>query len=119
MAKETKYGIPSLKKDFPNDKACLTYIFDALYDKACDCGGEYRIIPGRLQFQCSKCRHQIAPMVGTIFENSSTPLTLWFQAVLLFSNAKSGISAKQLERELEVTYKTAWRIHSQIRKAVK
>lgn len=118
MAKETKYGIPSLKKDFPTDEACLAYVFDTLHSRECSCGGTYRPIKGRKQFQCSKCRFQIAPLAGTIFHKSDTPLSLWFQAILLFSNAKSGISAKQLERELEVTYKCAWRILSQIRKSL-
>lgn len=119
MAKDTKYGVPSLKKDFPTDEACLNYVFDSLHSRECSCGGSYKLIQGRKQFQCGKCRYQIAPMAGTIFHKSDTPLTLWFQAILLFSNAKSGISAKQLERELEVTYKCAWRILSQIRKALK
>lgn len=57
-------------------------------------------------------------MVGTIFQKSSTPLTLWFKAILAFSNAKSGMSAKYMQRELEVTYKCAYRILSQIRKAL-
>jgi transposase len=57
-------------------------------------------------------------MVGTIFEKSSTPLMLWFHAVMVFSNAKSGISAKQMERYLAVTYKCAWRILGQIRSAL-
>ena len=58
-------------------------------------------------------------MVGTIFEKSPTPLSLWFQAVLAFSSSKSGISSKQMQRQLEVTYKCAWRILNQIRKALK
>jgi len=57
-------------------------------------------------------------MVGTIFEKSSTPLVLWLHALLLFSNAKSGISAKQLERHLAVTYKCAWKILHEIRSSL-
>jgi len=118
MAKINKYGIPSLRRDFPTDEACLEYIFNTLHSHKCSCGGNYSLIKGRKQYQCSKCRFQIAPTAGTIFHKSATPLNLWFQAILVFSNAKSGISAKQLERELEVTYKCAWRILSQIRKAL-
>jgi hypothetical protein len=115
----TKYGIPSLKRDFPTEEACLAFIFNALHSKKCSCGGEYRLVKGRKQFYCSKCRYQIAPVAGTIFHKSPTPLTLWFQAVLLFSNSKSGVSAKMIQRNLEVTYKCAWRILSQIKKALK
>lgn len=119
MAKDTKYGIQSLKYDFPTDEECLTYIFDQLHTRKCSCGGTYALIRNRRQFQCSKCRFQIAPTANTIFHKSPTPLTLWFHAIHVFSNAKSGISAKQMERDLEVTYKTAWRILMLIRKALK
>lgn len=70
---------------------------------------------GRKKFRCGKCRFEIAPTKGTIFEKSSTPFLLWFHALLLFSNAKSGLSAKQLERHLAVTYKCAWRILNRVR----
>ncbi|MDE1874935.1 MAG: IS1595 family transposase, partial [Patescibacteria group bacterium] len=118
MKKTTKYGVPSLEKDFPNEETCLNFLFKNLHSEKCSCGGTYRLISGRRQFQCSKCRFQIAPMAWTIFEKSSTPLTLWFKAILLFSNAKSGISAKTLQANLEVTYKCAWRILSEIKKAL-
>ncbi len=116
--KSNKYSVQDLKRDFPTDEACLAFIFDALHSRKCSCGGEYRPVKGRRQFQCSKCRFQIAPASGTIFHKSDTPLTLWFHALFVFSNAKSGVSAKQLERELGVTYKCAWRILSLIRKAL-
>lgn len=118
MAKKDKYGSQDLKAEFPNDEACLEVMFDGLHTRECSCGGRYVQLKGRRQFQCSKCRFQIAPQIGTIFEKSTTPLKLWFQAILMFSNAKSGLSAKYLERELNVTYKTAWRILTLIRKSL-
>lgn len=54
-------------------------------------------------------------MAGTIFEGSATSLRLWFHAFFLMASTRSGISAKQLERELGVTYKTAWRMFHKIR----
>lgn len=117
-AREQRYGIRSLRADFPDDTACLEFIFDALHSRECSCGGTYSLVKGRRQFYCSKCRYQIAPTANTIFHKSETPLTLWFQAILAFSCAKSGISAKYLERELEVTYKTAWRMLKLIRQAL-
>ena len=119
MAKVNKYGIASLRKDFPTDDACLDFIFESLHSRECSCGGTFHRIKGRKKYQCSKCRHQIAPTSGTIFHKSDTPLTLWFHALLVFSNAKSGISVKEMERQLEVTYKCAWRILSLIRKALR
>ncbi len=119
MKRTNRYGIKSLRKDFPTDRACLEFIFDALHTRECSCGGEFTLREGRRQFQCSKCRFHIAPTASTLFHKSDTPLTLWFGAILAFSNAKSGISAKELERQLEVTYKTAWRMLHMIRKALK
>lgn len=119
MATIHKYGIRDLKKDFPTDEKCVEFIFDASHSRKCSCGGSYKQLKGRRQFQCSKCRFQIAPTAGTIFYKSDTPLSLWFHAIYLFSNAKSGLSAKQLERDLNVTYKTAWRMLSLIRKSLK
>jgi len=119
MSKETKYSVRNLKHDFPNDEACTEFIFDTLHSRTCSCGGAYKLIKGRRQLQCSKCRYQIAPTVGTIFHKSATPLNLWFHAIFIFSNAKSGISAKEMERQLGVTYKCAWRILNLIRTALK
>lgn len=118
MKREQRYGIRSLERDFPNEAKCLEFLFDAQHSRECSCGGTYKPVKGRKQYQCSKCRFQIAPTAGTIFHKSDTPLALWFKAILAFSNAKSGISAKELERELEVTYKTAWRMLTFIRKAL-
>ena len=119
--KNQRYSIKNLKTDFPNDEVCLEYLFDTLHSRKCSCGGKYSRLRGkedRKKFQCSKCRFQIAPMKHTIFEKSTTPLTLWFHAIFIFSNAKSGISAKEMERQLGVTYKTAWRILKLIREAL-
>ena len=116
--KGKKYGIVSLHKEFPSDEACLQFIFNARHSTDCSCGGLYRMRTGYNKFQCSKCRHAISPLAGTIFHKSDTALTTWFHAILFFSNAKSGISAKELQRELEVTYKCAWRMLNLIRKAL-
>src|SRR5207244_2645841 len=64
---------------------------------------------------CQACGFRIHPLKGTIFERSSTSLHLWFYALYIMSSTRCGISAKQLERELGVTYKTAWRIFNRVR----
>lgn len=118
MARVTKYGIRELHRQFPTSKSCLEFIFDSFHSCTCSCGGIYVIRLKKKLFQCTKCQTQISPTAGTIFHKSSTPLLLWFHALLLFSNAKSGVSAKQLERHLAVTYKCAWRMLFLIRKTL-
>lgn len=118
MSKAEKYSIKDLQRDFPTDDIALDFIFTTLHSWDCSCGGKYSRVKGRKQYQCSKCRFQIAPTAGTIFHKSATPLTTWFYALFVFSNAKSGISAKELERQIGVTYKCAYRMLKQIREAL-
>ena len=108
-------------QQFPNDDACLEWLMRYQYPERVDCPkcqkvAKYHRVTGRKVYECDYCRHQICPMVGTILEKSSTSLRDWFYAVFLMSNTRMGISAKTLERELGVTYKTAWRMFTQIRK---
>ena len=120
----TKYNIRKFREDFPLEETCLRFIFGIQTKSACPCGGLYRALfwtdnakfKGRKQFQCSRCRKQLSPLANTIFHKSSTPLILWFQALFILSQAKRDISAKELERQLGVTYKCAYRILAQIRK---
>ena len=69
-------------------------------------------------YRCGDCKRQFTVKVGTIFEDSKIPLNLWVQAVVLMTASKKGISAHQLHRTLEVTYKTAWFIEHRIREAM-
>lgn len=106
-----KYSIKEFRTEFPNDDVCLDYVFAAKYP---DLVGKYYRVKGRSSYANVAGEH-LYPLVGTIFEHSSTPLTLWFYAIYLFSASKNGVSAKELERQLGVTYKCAWRIASKIR----
>ncbi len=105
-----KYSIKDFRKEFPDERACLDYIFKKKFP---DLKGYY-FVTGRKCYANAQGK-QIHPVKGTIFEHSSTPLTLWFYAIYLFSVHKNGVSAKTLQRQLGVTYKTAWRIGHQIR----
>ena len=89
--------------------------FPAMPCRACEDVTKHHRIRGRKAYSCQTCRTQIYPLAGTIFEKSRTPLRSWFYGMYLMSSTRSGISAKQLERELGVTYKTAWRMFKQIR----
>ena len=75
----------------------------------------YATKQGRQSWTCTGCGHHVHPTAGTIFAKSSTSLQLWFYAMYLMASTRCGISAKQLERELGVYYKTAWRMFNRIR----
>ena len=76
---------------------------------------KYYRVKNRKCYECKDCGNQIYPLAGTIFEKSTTPLTLWFHAIYLLSVSKNGVSAKELERQLGVSYKTAHRMAKMIR----
>lgn len=69
--------------------------------------------------KCYHCRSQFTVRVGTVFESSHVPLHKWFQAAYLMASSKKGISAHQLHRVLEVTYKTAWFMEHRLREAMR
>jgi transposase len=115
-----KYTVQDLQSDFPDDTACLIWLVEFLYPNGITCvrcrkvTKHYRVT-GRKDYACGGCGRHVSPLGGTIFHKSRTPLTLWFHAIYLMSTNKAGTSAKQIERELGVTYKTAWRMMHQIR----
>jgi transposase-like protein len=74
----------------------------------------YYRVKNRECYECKDCGNQIHPLANTIFHKSSTSLKDWFYVIFLFSVAKNGVSAKEVERHLGVTYKTAWRIAKQV-----
>ena len=65
-------------------------------------------------FQCNTCRHQASLIAGTVFQSTKLPLTIWFLAIYLISQAKTGLSALALRRQLGVSYPTAWLIHHKL-----
>ena len=115
------YTIKNFQEQFPTDDACLDFLLKARYPKGVTCQKCQKVTPhyriaNRKVYSCQSCGSQVSPTANTIFHKSNTPLRSWFHAIFLMASTKTGISAKQLERELGVTYKTAWRIFTQVRK---
>lgn len=106
--------------EFPDDDACLAHLFKVRYgdDPACPkCGliGHFHKLAKLPAYTCN-CGHHIHPMVDTPFHRSRTPLQKWYYAMFLFTTTRNGVAAKEIERQLGVTYKCAWRIAHEIRK---
>ncbi|MGH9645860.1 MAG: transposase, partial [Bryobacteraceae bacterium] len=77
-----------------------------------------RKIPARRLYQCLECGLQFTAKSGTLFNDSHLPLMKWFLAVALITNAKKGISAAKLHRDLKIKYQTAWHLYHRVREAL-
>lgn len=115
-----KFTIKEFRKQYPNEETCLDRIFTWRYGKLeacpeCQCKASFRRITTRRCYQCTECYTQFYPTAGTVFEKTRTPLEDWFYIIHLFVATRNGVSAKEIERQLGVTYKTAWRMGHQIR----
>jgi len=123
---ESTYSLVEFMRTYPDDAACLKDLWRRRYSPdgkhaycpKCECERvfhRYHTAQQRQSWSCTGCGHKLHPTAGTIFHKSSTSLHLWFYAMYLMVSTRCGISAKQLERELGVTYKTAWRMAYLIR----
>ena len=85
----------------------------------CDKDAHYVVGHGaRRLFQCKGCRHQTSLTAGSLMEHTKLPLTIWFLAIYLISQAKTGLSALALKRQLGVSYPTAWLLHHKLNRAM-
>jgi len=121
IPKELRYTVREFNNEFPNDDACLSYVAEQRWPGGMahcfKCGKErkHHRVGNRTAYACDHCGNHIYPLKGTIFQKTSTSLRLWFYAMYLMGSTRCGISAKQVQRETGVTYKTAWRMFRQIR----
>ena len=105
---------------FSDDQTCLEHLFAVRFSQGhtcpkCERSAKWYPLKAERAFTCQWCGNHIHPMVGTIFEGSRTPLQLWFYAIFMFTTTRNGVAAKELQRQLGVTYKTAWRMGHKIR----
>jgi len=126
LSSESGFSLMEFVREFPDDEACLQWLWrnrhspdgEHAYCPRCATARRFRRYQTkrpRQTWTCTSCTYQLHPTSGTIFHKSSTSLQLWFYAMWLMTSTRCGISAKQLERELGVTYKTAWRMFNLIR----
>ena len=120
---ESEYTVMQFMRDFPDDATCLEWLWlnrcstdgEHAHCPKCDRTRKFHKVKARPAWDCDSCGYHLHPTAGTIFHKSSTSLQLWFYAMYLMTSTRCGISAKQIERELGVTYKTAWRMANLIR----
>jgi transposase len=123
---DSAYSLMEFMREFPDDESCLEHLWrsrwspDGTHAECPKCKCErvfktYATAQRRQSWTCTGCGHHVHPTAGTIFAKSSTSLHLWFYGMYLMASTRCGISAKQLERELGVSYRTAWRMLNKIR----
>jgi transposase len=129
MYRETCYKIgmstklmtlKQFQKRFPNDDVCLEHLMRVRYGdrhncQSCHRSAHFYRVAARRCFECEHCGYQVYPTAGTPFENTRTPLTDWFFVMFLFTASRNGVAAKEVQRQIGVTYKTAWRMCHLIR----
>jgi len=114
------FSVRDFFKRFPDDEACLVHIFKVRFGerhvcRACGVESTFHRMSDRRAWACAACGDHLYPTAGTVFQDTRTPLQVWFYAIYLFVTTRHGVSGKELQRQLGVTYKTAWRMGHKIR----
>jgi transposase-like protein len=115
-------NIISIYKLFPTDESCITHLEQVRWQgkPTCPyCGSTSATpVPSESRYHCNGCKTAFSVTVRTIFHHTHLPIQKWFLALSLILNAKKGLSARQLSRDLEVNKNTAWRMAMKIRDAM-
>lgn len=122
-SKSPEFSVRDFFKRFPDDEACIQHIMDVRFGarhvcRKCGVESTFHRMSDRRAYACAACGDHVYPTAGTIFEDTRTPLQLWFYAIFLFVTTRHGVSGKELQRQLGVTYKTAWRMGMKIRELI-
>lgn len=106
---------------FPTEESCLDHLMRVRYGERHDCekcgkSAKFYRVAKRRSYACEWCGAQVYPTAGTPFDRTRTSLRDWFFVMFQFCSSRSGVAAKEVERQIGVTYKTAWRMCHEIRK---
>jgi transposase-like protein len=121
---QTGMSMPEFLKQFGTEAQCASALEQSRWPQGfvCPCCGEtgcsVSVVGVHKMFQCRSCRHQTSLTAGTLFQSTKLPLTTWFLAIYLVSQAKTGLSALALKRYLGVRYPTAWLIQHKLMQAM-
>ena len=114
--------LAELESRFSNEEACRDYLFelrwpDGFHCPRCGMGKAWPLASGR--WQCAGCGHQVSVTAGTVFQDTRTPLTVWFRAMWWMTSQKNGVSALGLQQVLGWgSYQTAWTCLHKLRRAM-
>jgi transposase-like protein len=115
-------NIVSIYREFPTEKSCIDRLETVKWKGTPTCpyckSTKQTPMPKEARYHCNTCNTTYSVTVGTIFHNTKLDLQKWFLGVALMLNAKKGLSARQLARDLEVNKNTAWFMAMRIRQAM-
>lgn len=117
-----KYTFKQFQAEYPDDASCLARLMQINFGgteivcPACKQRTAFHPMSKRRAYACQDCGHHVYPAAGTIFHKSRTNLTKWFFAMYLMTSTRHGVAAKEVQRQLGVTYKCAWRMCHELRK---
>lgn len=122
-SKSPLFSVRDFFARFPDDDACLNHIMEVRFGMTHPCRkclhvATFHRLSNVRAFSCSRCGDHVHPTAGTVFEDTRTPLQSWFYAIYLFVTTRHGVSGKELQRQLGVTYKTAYRMGMKIRELI-
>ena len=122
MAKADKLNLIQFQERFNTEEACEEYLFIKKWPNGYECpkcGHEkYYYIKTRKLYECRKCSHQASLTAGTVMHRSKLDLKTWFWTIYLVSSDKRGRSALSISKNLDLNYRTAWRLLHKIRRAM-
>src|SRR5215468_6660555 len=106
-------SLAEFKKSFPDEESCAAFLFKQRWPDGFVCPGcgKRRMVGLKSRprlHECIDCGRQTSVTAGTTMHRSKLPLTTWFWAAHLMATHSNGMSARQFEDQLGVTYKTAW-----------
>ncbi|GMN12701.1 IS1595 family transposase [Altererythrobacter sp. MTPC7] len=121
MAKQKLPTLRQFQDRFPTEEACLEHLKLVKFGERHECGkcgkdAQFYRVAKRRSYACEHCGAQVYPTAGTPFHRTRTSLRDWFYLMFLFCTTRNGVAAKEVERQIGVTYKTAWRMCHEIRK---
>jgi predicted RNA-binding Zn-ribbon protein involved in translation (DUF1610 family) len=124
MKQPTKPKPPTARDflaQFPTDDACLDHLMRVRFGQRLACGkcgreATYYRVKARRCYECEYCGFQVYPTAGTPFEKTRTGLKDWYYVMFLFCASRNGVAAKEVQRQIGVTYKCAWRMCHEIRR---
>jgi transposase-like protein len=116
-------SLSEFQKAFPDEARCVAFLFQRRWPDGfvCPCCGERRAVALKSRprlYECLDCGRQTSITAGTAMHRSKLPLTTWFWAAHLMATHSNGMSARQLEDQLGVTYKTAWLLTQKLRRSM-